>query len=410
MAVVAIVKYTSRADDLAWRFPSEGLGTWTKLIVNEPQEAIIVKDGQALDVFVPGQHVLSTGNIPLLNKLLNLPDDKHSPLAVDIWYVNKRRILEIKWGTPAPIEVSDSKYKAFIPLRAFGQFSIQVREPTTFLNNFLGRLPALDNDSLIKYFKGLYLGRLKENMISYIKEKDISVLEIGTYLEELSERLKVDIMPILDECSVRLIDFRLNNIKLSEDNPVVKQMNAALAKKAVAELVGSEYIQEHLTEQPATVSNADLSEFVGMPEQVIEQEQDYKVPIIKTCPVCYNDLEKGVRYCRECNYDTTGNGSATSISEAVPETKDSLSEEPEITKKCPGCLNDMEINCRFCSVCGCDTKEPTPVIAKSRTPEPSPVMRNNPSEPEKPIVKKCSSCGTQLRAKQKFCHRCGGKS
>lgn len=121
MAVVAVVKYTGGANDLAWRFPSEGLGTWTKLAVNESQEAILFKDGQALDVFAPGQHELSTGNIPLLNKLVNLPAGKRSPLAADIWCVNKGHTLEVKWGTPAPIEVADLKYKTLIPLRAFGQ-------------------------------------------------------------------------------------------------------------------------------------------------------------------------------------------------------------------------------------------------------------------------------------------------
>lgn len=51
MAVVEVVKYNGGADVFAWKYPSEELGTWTQLIVNESQEAVLVKGGKVLDVF-----------------------------------------------------------------------------------------------------------------------------------------------------------------------------------------------------------------------------------------------------------------------------------------------------------------------------------------------------------------------
>jgi len=35
----------------AWKFPSQEIGTWTQLIVNESQEAVLFKEGLALDRF-----------------------------------------------------------------------------------------------------------------------------------------------------------------------------------------------------------------------------------------------------------------------------------------------------------------------------------------------------------------------
>ena len=40
-------------------------GTWTQVIVNQSQEAILYKSGKALDLFGPGRHTLKTQNIPL---------------------------------------------------------------------------------------------------------------------------------------------------------------------------------------------------------------------------------------------------------------------------------------------------------------------------------------------------------
>ena len=39
MAIVEVVKYNGAPNVFAWKYPSEELGTWTQLIVNESQEA-----------------------------------------------------------------------------------------------------------------------------------------------------------------------------------------------------------------------------------------------------------------------------------------------------------------------------------------------------------------------------------
>ena len=48
MAIVKVVKYNGGPDVFAWKYPSEELGTWTQLIVNESQEAVLFKGGKAL--------------------------------------------------------------------------------------------------------------------------------------------------------------------------------------------------------------------------------------------------------------------------------------------------------------------------------------------------------------------------
>jgi len=47
MAVAKVVKYDGSPDIYAWKYPDTELGTWTQLIVNESQEAILFKGGQA---------------------------------------------------------------------------------------------------------------------------------------------------------------------------------------------------------------------------------------------------------------------------------------------------------------------------------------------------------------------------
>lgn len=46
MAIVETVKYNGVPNVLAWKYPREDLGTWTQLIVNDSQEAVLVKGGK----------------------------------------------------------------------------------------------------------------------------------------------------------------------------------------------------------------------------------------------------------------------------------------------------------------------------------------------------------------------------
>ena len=93
MGVMDVIKYNGRPDVFAWKYPGEELGTWSQLVVNQSQEAVLVKGGSVADVFGPGTHTLDTKNIPILNKIINLPFGGKSPFKAEVWYINK----DITW-------------------------------------------------------------------------------------------------------------------------------------------------------------------------------------------------------------------------------------------------------------------------------------------------------------------------
>ena len=73
MALISVIKDEAPDDNVfVWKYPTDKIKLGSQLVVNEGQKAIFVK-GKALDIFEPGTHTLSTGNIPLIEKLINLP-------------------------------------------------------------------------------------------------------------------------------------------------------------------------------------------------------------------------------------------------------------------------------------------------------------------------------------------------
>ena len=244
MAVAEVVKYNGGPDVFAWKYPEDELGTWTQLIVSESQEAVLFKGGKALDVFQSGRHTLETENIPLLNQILKLPFGGRSPFSAEVWFVNKMNSLDIKWGTSSPIQIQDPKYHVFIPVRSFGQFGIRVENAKQFLLKLVGTLPVFDKASIVKYFRGIYLTKVKDSISSYLIHKQISIMEINAYLEELSVHLQEKMSPVLSEYGIRLVHFYVNDISVPEDDSAVKKLKDVLAKKAEMNILGYNYQQE----------------------------------------------------------------------------------------------------------------------------------------------------------------------
>ncbi len=244
MAIIDLVKWNGNPNLMAWKFPSEELSTWTQLIVNETQEAYLVKGGVYEGPFLAGRHTLSTKNIPLLTTLIGLPFGGQSPFSAEVWYVNKQTNMDIRWGTPDPIQLQDPQYKILVPVRAFGQYGIRISDAKKFLMKLVGTLPAFDTETIANYFKGIFMTRIKTEIANAIVKQGESILTVSTRLEDLSEMLKTSLLPNMDEYGVALSNFNIISINVPEDNPGYKKLQEALAKKTEMDIIGFNYQQE----------------------------------------------------------------------------------------------------------------------------------------------------------------------
>ncbi len=373
MAVIDVLKYDGSPDVFAWKYPNSELGTWTQLIVNESQEAILYKGGQSLDFFGPGRHTLETANIPLLNKLVNLPFGGRSPFSAEVWFINKVNSLDIKWGTPTPIQLQDPKYNVFVPLRAFGQFGIRISDSKLFLKKFVGTLPTFTSADITKFLRGAYLTAVKDDISTYLIQKKISLLEINAYISDISESLKNEIAPTFAEYGIELINFYVNDISVPEEDPAVIKLKQALAKKAEMDIIGYNYTQERsfdTLEGAATNPGSSASQMMGA------------------------GIGLGM-----------GVGMGGSIGGAFGDISQSINTSP--TKQCPHCKQQVSANSKFCPECGKDASVSTDQVICAKC-----GAKNNKGvkfcgECGNSLIKTCKKCGEVVGENQKFCPSCG---
>jgi len=240
VAIFDIVKYNGGSGVYAWKHPDENLTTGAQLIVNEAQEALLFKNGMALDLFPSGKYTLETENMPLLTGMMKLPFGGRTPFSAEVWFVNKAYTLDIKWGTASPIQLQDPRYGIFVPLRSYGQFGVRIADSKKFLLKLVGTMSIFDREHLVQYFRGIYMTRVKDCLSSYLVHKKVSILEINAYLEELSQHMGEKIGPDFDEFGIELVHFYVNDVSVPEDDPAVRKLKNALARKAERDIIGYE--------------------------------------------------------------------------------------------------------------------------------------------------------------------------
>jgi len=320
MAIIDRVKYDGPANILVWRYPPDDLSWGTQVIVNQAQEAIFFKGGQILDVLGPGTHTLRTANIPLLRGLIKVPFGGETPFAAEIYYVNKAVNLDVKWGTNSPIPVLDPKFNVFLPVRAFGQFGIQVADSRAFVTQLSATNPQFTTDQLSNYFRGVLLTRAKDYIAETIIKEKINLLEIAAHLEEMSGALQTKLQQDFGTYGVKLVNFYLNSVDVPEDDDTVVRLKKALADKAELDILGDKYQQKRTLDVMEKAAGNEgggagagmgaglgLGAGMSMGQQMgaaIQGGQNAAAASspagAKFCASCGKGLAPGAKFCADC--------------------------------------------------------------------------------------------------------------
>ncbi len=243
MALVDVVKCTINDRELIYKFPSDDLRLGTQLVVYPGQTAFFVKGGQVYDEFEAGTYTLKTSNIPLLNKLVNLPFGGDSPFKAEVWFVNQVAKLDSKWGTATPLQIEDPKYEVIVPVRAYGQYGFRVENPRLFLETLIGNMTSFTTDKLNRYFKGNILSRLTNIISDKLTKDNISVLNINSHLLDISEFCKDRISETFLRYGLVAQEFDVISISVKEDDPSFQKLKEAKDLAARVKIAGRDIYQ-----------------------------------------------------------------------------------------------------------------------------------------------------------------------
>lgn len=243
MAIIDVVTCTMSTHDLVAKFPSNDLRLGTQLVVHPGQTAIFVKGGAICDEFESGTYTLKTENIPILNKLINIPFGNDSPFQAEVWFVNKVSILDSKWGTATPLQIEDPKYDVIVPVRAYGQYGFKIENARLFIETLSGNLSSFSTEKLGIYFRGKILSQLTNIISDKLTQDKISVLNINSHLMDISEYALGRLQTFFGNYGLSLQVFDIIAINVKEDDPSFKKLKEAKDLAARLKITGKDVYQ-----------------------------------------------------------------------------------------------------------------------------------------------------------------------
>lgn len=243
MAIIDVVKCEMRPGLLVEKFASNDLRLGTQLVVHPGQTAIFVKGGAICDEFESGTYTISTHNIPLLNKLINLPFGGDSPFQAEVWFINKLSILDSKWGTATPLQIEDPKYEVIVPVRAYGQYGFKINEPRKIIETLVGNRSTFSTDNLGVYFRGKILSQLTNIISDKLIRDGISILNINSHLSDISLYAQGRLTDYFVRFGLSLQVFDIISISVDQNDPSFIKLKEAKDLAARLKITGRDVYQ-----------------------------------------------------------------------------------------------------------------------------------------------------------------------
>lgn len=266
--IPSVIRYVGDNHAFVWKHPNADFVTGSQLIVNESQEAIFFRNGEALDSFGAGRYTMETGVIPKMNSLYPLPA-QGQPFSAEVYFVNLATQMGIKWGTNSKVGLFDPATGIHVELGASGSFNLKVIDARKLVLMVVGTTQGLTQDQVyggdMSYFRTLVMTKVKANLARIIKENHINVLELDERLEQISKGLKEAINPDLAEYGLFMPEFYVANILTPDDDPNFRRMK-------------QQHADEYLKVREEQIRKAEAE--AAFERKAIEAQTDARMKII----------------------------------------------------------------------------------------------------------------------------------
>ena len=352
--------------ELVHRIPEKGSGEikyGAQLVVRESQAGVFFYNGRAYDAFGPGRHTLETLNIPILTKVLSLPWGFTSPLRAEVYLVNLKNFIDLKWGTRDPVAFKDSEL-GLIRLRAFGVFNLKVVQPVLFINSLVGTQGIFTTEEIEEYLSRVIVSRLNDHLGQHLD----TLLKLPSRYEELSQGLQKRLEEDFSHFGLALTNLYIVSITPPEE--VQKAIDDQSRLAVLKDLNGLVKMKAAMAMEKAAQSQGEAGAGMGMglgfmmpalfADQLRKTDKDGAEIPGRACPECQHPITGESRFCPACGHQIV------------------------VFDQCPDCGKNLTPKSKFCPQCG------RPVQEKKPSPH-------------------CSHCGTENLPNSVYCNQCGEK-
>ena len=244
MAIIKSIHWEpTNRDNIVWKYPSKEITLGSVLTVNESQEALFFKNGALCDTFGAGRHVLSTSNLPILSKFVNLASGGETTFQAEVWFVSKLDKRDMYWGTGG-LRIIDPYFGIPIKLSSRGQYGIRIMDSSMFMKKFIGTFANVSTDLIDDQLRIDVVEAVRVNISSYMKENNVNVNELGVSYRELAKTISKALHISFEEYGIELLNFNIESIDFDEKDKGYQAVMDGIAERARLDRLGISYADD----------------------------------------------------------------------------------------------------------------------------------------------------------------------
>jgi membrane protease subunit (stomatin/prohibitin family) len=343
-----------------------------------------------------------------------------SPFQCSIYFINKTEQMAILWGTDSRVEFLEPTYNFPINIGAKGEMSLRAEDSRRLLIKVVGTEKDLTQQMLVQKFRAFLMTHIKTYLAHLIREYKINIFSIDEYLTEISQALHARLAPDFMDYGIALERFFLTSIDKPEDDKTyqrykdlyfrqyadiaeaeLRQKIGIIDQKTQAErmvieaqslaqkrmLEGYTYkderafdVAERIAANEAVGEISNIGVGLGMLTGVslpigekvggimkdtmgnLQNPEVHQNQNIQTilCPNCEEAVPEGSNFCPNCGNKVTNSAKnefkCPRCGELVPKSKFCKNCGAPLTKICPNCQSEIDIDSKYCPQCRYEQK------------------------------------------------------
>ena len=174
--------------------------------------------------------------MPILTGLLGLATGGKNMFTAEVYFVNRRDFLDMKWGTPEPISLRDPDL-GLARLRAFGSYSMAVSDPQLFVTKIVGTMGLYQTSQISNYLRGMIISKLTD----VLGESKKGLFDMAGMVNEISAAVRAKVTDDFKLLGIAIKQFFVESVSPTEET------QQAIDKRAAMGAVGATSFIEYQT-------------------------------------------------------------------------------------------------------------------------------------------------------------------
>jgi membrane protease subunit (stomatin/prohibitin family) len=339
-----------RKNQILFKWPDHEIRRGSQLIVEPDMQAVFISAGKVVATLGPGKHRLTEGDIIGLGVLIDAATGGNA-FKAELFFVGTHEYVGQKFGGRID-DIQDPQSQLLVGMRVFGDYSVQIIEPSTLILQLTGTVDVADNDQVTGWFGDQLLKSMRKLVAKQVMTGAWPVVSTSAFTDEIEAGTVEGVNEVLSSYGAKIL--RLGNFDISlvpEDQAKLKQLVEDIKRSQMAGGYAQMAQVEMLRGAGAGLAQGggDGAAFMGIGMGVGNMAMQ---------PPPASPAPQPVEVAPQAPAPAAG--AAT-------------------THACPSCSEPVAAGAKFCGSCGA----------------------------AQPQTRHCTNCGTELAAGTKFCGECG---